>query len=67
MQNSENELSQAASLEYERNVYMGCVRDDCLNIDCPKGVSEPMICVPLWGHHECRYGQLLILNILPLC
>ena len=54
MQNSENELSYAAALDYERNVYMGCVRDDCAKAECPKGVTEHMICVPLWGTYECR-------------
>ena len=55
MQNSENEQSDAATLEYERNVFMDCIRDDCANVDCPKGVPMPMVCVPLWGSHECRY------------
>ena len=63
MQNSENEQSDAATLEYERNVFMDCIRDDCANVDCPKGVPMPMVCVPLWGSHECRYVSAYILTL----
>lgn len=51
---SENELSSAASLEYEQNVENDCFRDDCKNVDCPNGTPFPMVCFPLWGTHDCR-------------
>ena len=55
MINSENGLSDAATLDLEQGVENDCVREDCFNVTCPIGNPISMICYPLWGLHECRY------------
>lgn len=62
MTNSENELSEAAVLELEEGVENDCHRDDCKNVKCPQGVPFPMVCFPLWGTHECRYSNLMMVD-----
>lgn len=54
MMNSENEESEAATLELEQNVENDCVRNDCKGVICPSGKPFSMVCYPLWGTHDCR-------------
>ncbi|XP_060579771.1 LOW QUALITY PROTEIN: neural-cadherin-like [Ruditapes philippinarum] len=54
MTNSENELSEAATLELEEGVANDCHRDDCKNAICPEGLPFAMVCFPLWGTYDCR-------------